>query len=50
MKLISYRRHNKACTHGDDKFYKHCECPVWFEANVRGRRWDTDANRWIATP
>ena len=41
-----YRRHVQACTHQDDKFYQRCNCPVWFEANVIGLRWNTASNSW----
>jgi integrase/recombinase XerD len=50
MNIQVYRRHTRACDHRGDKFYKRCECPIWFEANVMGRRFETKAERWVKTP
>jgi hypothetical protein len=49
MRITLYRRHTKACTHQADKAYQRCDCPVWFEANVIGRRWNTDTETWVQT-
>jgi site-specific recombinase XerD len=50
MNIQVYRRHTRACDHRSDKYYKRCECPIWFEANVMGRRFETKAERWVKTP
>ncbi|HET7439960.1 MAG TPA: hypothetical protein VFJ47_01560, partial [Terriglobales bacterium] len=50
MRITVYRRHTKDCAHTDNKFYQRCECPVWFEAHVMGRRWDTESESWVKTP
>jgi integrase/recombinase XerD len=49
-RLTLYRRHTQSCKHQDDKFYQRCNCPVWFEANVIGRRWNTETNSWAQAP
>jgi len=49
MRITLYRRHTKSCTHQADKAYQRCDCPVWFEANVIGRRWNTETDSWVQT-
>src|SRR2546422_780058 len=49
MRITLYRRHTKTCSHQADKAYQRCDCPVWFEANVIGRRWNTDTETWVQT-
>lgn len=48
MNIIVYRRHAKDCDHRADKTYKRCECNIWFEANVMGRRFT--GGQWVETP
>jgi site-specific recombinase XerD len=50
VRLTLYRRHTKTCKHKSEKDYQRCECPVWFEANVVGRRWNTETETWAQAP
>jgi site-specific recombinase XerD len=44
-----FRRHLKSCDHKTDKYYQRCSCPVWFETNLFGRRWDVETQSWALT-
>src|SRR5207245_10781458 len=49
MSITLYHRHTKTCSHQADKAYQRRDCAVWFEANVIGRRWNTDTETWVQT-
>jgi site-specific recombinase XerD len=49
-RIKTYRRHGQACNHKEDKAYQRCECPVWFEANVIGRKWNAETESWAQAP
>jgi hypothetical protein len=38
MRVIFYKRHNRSCSHKNDRSYRRCDCSIWLELNHNGKQ------------